>query len=113
MKRGEVWTVAGGAPYLSKPRPVAILQSDAFAETDSVTVCPLTTDATDAPLLRIRVEPGGTSGLREPSWLMADKITTVARARLGAKIGMLEPTDMAGLSFAALVFLNLIGRNSD
>jgi mRNA interferase MazF len=30
MKRGEVWTVAGGADYAGKPRPVVILQDDSF-----------------------------------------------------------------------------------
>lgn len=30
MKRGEIWTVAGGKDYGGKPRPVLIIQDDRF-----------------------------------------------------------------------------------
>ena len=30
MKRGEIWTMAGGSGYASKPRPVVIVQDDAL-----------------------------------------------------------------------------------
>ena len=46
MKRGEVWTVAGGAAYAGKPRPAVIVQDDRFDANDSIVVCPLTTDPT-------------------------------------------------------------------
>ncbi len=39
MKRGEIWTVAGGKDYAGKPRPVVILQDGRFDKTDSITVC--------------------------------------------------------------------------
>lgn len=52
MRRGEIWTVAGGNDYAGKPRPVVIVQDDSFDATDSITVCALTTDPTDAPLFR-------------------------------------------------------------
>ena len=38
MKRGEVWSVAGGADYAGKPRPVVILQDDRFSGTLSITI---------------------------------------------------------------------------
>ena len=38
MKRGEIWTVAGGKDYAGKPRPAVIVQDDAFDGTGSVTV---------------------------------------------------------------------------
>jgi mRNA interferase MazF len=38
VKRGELWTMAGGSGYASKPRPVVIVQDDAFTARDSVTV---------------------------------------------------------------------------
>jgi PemK-like, MazF-like toxin of type II toxin-antitoxin system len=44
MKRGDVWTVAGGKDYAGKPRPVVIVQDDSFDATDSITICALTTD---------------------------------------------------------------------
>ena len=36
MKRGEIWTVAGGV-YPSKVRPAVIVQEDLFSETATVT----------------------------------------------------------------------------
>jgi len=60
--RGELWTVAGGV-YASKPRPALVIQNDAFAETGSVTVLPLTTTRVDAPLLRVPIAPSADNGL--------------------------------------------------
>ena len=76
MKRGEVWTVSGGAPYAGKPRPAVIVQEDRFEATTSITLCAFTTDPTDAPLLRMLVEPTVRNGLKSTSRLMIDKITT-------------------------------------
>ena len=77
MKRGEIWTVAGGKDYAGKPRPVVILQDDRFDMTGSVTVCAFTTDPTDAPLFRLPIEPSEDNGLRAVCRLMVDKITTL------------------------------------
>jgi mRNA interferase MazF len=107
MKRGEVWTVSGGKDYVGKPRPVVILQDDRFDATSSITVCAFTTDPTDAPLLRLAVEPNERNGLRAPSRLMVDKITTVPKAKLGDRVGRLDDNDMVRLNRAALVFLGL------
>jgi mRNA interferase MazF len=108
LRRGEVWTAAGGSGYAGKPRPVAIIQDDRFDATDSVTVCAFTTDPTEAPLIRLPVEPSD-SGLREASSLMVDKITTVPRTRLGERIGYLPDEDMVRLGRAIVVFLGLAG----
>ena len=108
MIRGEIWTAAGGSGYAGKPRPVVVIQDDRFDATDSVTICSFTTDPTEAPLIRLRIEPGD-SGLREPSSLMVDKITTVTRTRLGDLIGHLNDEDMMRLGRAIVVFLGLAG----
>lgn len=115
MKRGEIWTVAGAGDYAGKPRPAVIVQDDNFSETGSVTICGFTSDPTDAPLFRISVEPNERNGLRSPSRLMADKVTTVARERLGQRIGQLDAGDMGRLDRAMIVFLGLAGssRQSD
>lgn len=67
--RGEIWTVAGGLGYASKPRPAVIVQDARFADTDSVTICGITSDPTEAPLFRLEVEPCAASGrkARDPS----------------------------------------------
>ncbi len=107
MKRGEIWTVAGGKDYAGKPRPVVILQDDRFDRTDSITVCAFTTDPTDAPLFRLVVEPSDRNGLRALCRLMVDKITTVPKSRIGARSGRLGDEDMVRLNRAALVFLGI------
>lgn len=107
MKRGEVWTVAGGAAYAGKPRPAVIVQDDRFDANDSIVVCPLTTDPTPAPMFRLPVQPGSRSGLRAPCRMMVDKLTAVPRTRLGTRVGSLSPEEMKGLNRALFVFLAL------
>lgn len=109
MRRGEIWTAAGGSGYAGKPRPVAIVQDDRFDVTGSVTVCAFTTDPTEAPLFRLRLEPDDVNGLREPCSLMVDKITTVPRSKLGDPIGRLGDEEMVRLGRAILVFFGLAG----
>ncbi len=107
MKRGEVWTVSGGKDYAGKPRPVVIVQDDSFDATDSITVCAFTTDPTEAPLFRLRVEPNERNGLRSTSRLMVDKITTVPKPKVGERIGRLDDEDVVRLNQAVMVFLGL------
>lgn len=109
MKRGEVWTVAGAGDYGGKPRPVVIVQDDRFDATASATVCAFTSDPTNAPLIRLLVEPDAQNGLNVISWLMVDKITTVPKSKLGARIGRLADQDMMRLNRAMLIFLGLAG----
>ena len=107
MKRGDIWTVSGGGDYAGKPRPVVIVQDDVFDATQSITICAFTTDETEAPLFRVQVEPSERNGLRSPSRLMADKITTVAKSKLGGQVGRLGDEDVVRLNQAMLVFLGL------
>ncbi len=106
VRRAEVWTVSGGPDHAGKPRPAAILQDDHF-DTDSVTVCPFTTDPTDAPLFRLEIEPSPENGLRETCRLMVDKITTIPRSKLGDRVGTLAGTDVIRLNRAVVVFLGV------
>ena len=107
MKRGDVWTVADGTDYAGKPRPVVIVQDDNFAGTNSITICALTTDDTEAPLFRLRVEPNERNGLRSVCHLMVDKITTVPKSRIGDPVGRLDDEDIVRLNQAMMVFLGL------
>ena len=109
MRRAEIWTAAAGSGYTGKPRPVVIIQDDRFEATDSVTVCAFTTDPTEAPLIRLPVDPDDHNGLRETSSLMVDKITTVPRSKLGEHIGRLTDQDMVRLGRAIVVFFGLAG----
>lgn len=107
MRRGEIWTVAGGKGYAGKPRPVVILQDDRFDATLSITVCAFTTDPTEAPLFRLSIEPDSINGLRTPCSLMVDKITTVPKSKIGSLVGRLQDADVLRLNQAVLVFLGL------
>ena len=107
MRRGEIWTVAGGANYAGKPRPVVILQDDRFDSTASITVCAFTTDPTDAPLFRLLIKPTQTNGLRAACRLMVDKITTVPKTKIGSHVGRLADADLLRLNRAVLVFLGI------
>jgi mRNA interferase MazF len=107
MIRGEIWTASGGKDYAGKPRPVLVVQSDRFGPLESVTVCPFTTDSTDAPLIRLPVPPERTNGLKVASRIMVDKMTTVPRHKLGRRVGRLAEEEMTRVSRAIVVFLGL------
>ena len=107
MKRGEIWTVAGGSGYSGKPRPAVVVQDDDFDATQSITICAFTTDPTEAPLFRIPVEPNELNGLRSKCSLMVDKLSTVPKDKLGSRIGRLDDEDILRLNQAMLVFLGL------
>jgi len=107
MRRGDIRIVSGGKDYAGKPRPVVIVQDDAFDATASITVCAFTTDPTEAPLFRLPVEPNERNGLRSPSRLMVDKITTVPKSKVRERIGRLDDEDMVRLNRAVMVFLGL------
>ncbi len=107
MRRGEIWTVVGGKDHAGKPRPVVIVQDDGFDATNSITICAFTTDETEAPLFCLPVEPNERNGLRVACRLMVDKISTVQKAKIGARVGRLDHADIVRLNQAVLVFLGL------
>jgi mRNA interferase MazF len=105
MKRGEIWTLAGGPGYAGKPRPALILQTDLLPDSPSLLTCGFTSRASEDVPLRPLVEPSPENGLRTPSNLMSEKITAVPRARLGRRIGILSREDMARVERALLLVL--------
>ena len=109
MKRGDIWTVAGGPDYAGKPRPAIILQDDAFDATASITICPSTTHGVDAPLMRLPIVPSERNGLRAASHVMIDKITTVSKTKLESRVGRISDEDIIRVNRAVVVFLGLAG----
>jgi mRNA interferase MazF len=107
MRRGDIWTVSGGQDYAGKPRPAVIVQDDSFDVTQSITVCGLTSNRTEAPLFRLPIAPTERNGLREPFRLMIDKIMTVPKSKVGERIGRLDDEDVVRLNRAMMVFLGL------
>jgi mRNA interferase MazF len=107
LKRGEIWTVSGGADYAGKPRPAIILQSDAFDDMLSVTICPLTGSSTDTVYARFVLAPSPRNGLQRNSHVMVDKISTLPKTKLGRRIGQLDADDVNRLSQRVVLFLGL------
>jgi mRNA interferase MazF len=105
--RGEIYTAAARGAYTGKPRPVVIVQDDRFDALESVTICPFTTTAVEAPLMRIRVDPSDQNGISEPSSIMVDKLTTIPKANLSERVGLLEADHLLRLNRSLVVFLGL------
>lgn len=106
--RGDVVSVAGSGDFAGKPRPAVVVQSDLFNPTHaSVTVVPLTTTLIDAELFRIDLRPSRENGLRARSQAMVDKIVSVRRDRIGARMGALAEGDLAKIDDALRTWLVL------
>lgn len=106
MKRGDLLTVALSGDF-GKPRPALVIQSDAFADADTVTVALVTSTLIDAPLLRPLIEPTPGNGLRVPSQIMIDKVMTVRRERLGEPFGQLDADAMLTVNRLLALFLGI------
>lgn len=104
--RGDLVTIAIPGDY-GKPRPALVIQDDAFADLESLTVLRLTTDLRNFPLFRIDIEPGASNGLRERSQIMIDKAVAVPHRRIGRRIGRVEDTVMSRVDVALVRFLGL------
>jgi mRNA interferase MazF len=109
VRRGEIWTAAGGKDYAGKPRPVVIVQDDSFDATASIIVCAFTTNEAEAPLFRLDIAATDENGLESDCRLMVDKLTTVPRTKLGKRIGRMSHADMLRLNRAMIVFLGMAG----
>jgi len=109
LRRGDLVTVAAKGPYTGKPRPALIVQAgESLPYRDSVTICLLTSDLIEAPLFRVRIEPGPANGLTRVSDVMVDKIVTVPRELLSAKpIGRLATANVERVDAALRFWLFL------
>lgn len=78
---------------MAKTRPVVIVSLDALnARMDTVTVCPLTTQLHPAWRSRLQVPCG-----RETAEIAADQIRTIAKSRIGTRIGALSEKNATAL----------------
>jgi PemK-like, MazF-like toxin of type II toxin-antitoxin system len=102
MRIGKFYWFA--AEYPARPNACSTARSSAQRESSRSA---FTMDPTDAPLLRMLVEPTDRNGLSTASRLMIDKTTTVPKARLGKRIGKLSDEDSVRLNRALTVFLGL------
>lgn len=86
---------------------LSLFKSDKFDATDSITVCLFTTDAADAPYVRLQVAPTEQNGLHSISRLMVDEIVTIHKRKVGKRLGLLDRADVLRLDRAIMVFLGL------
>jgi mRNA interferase MazF len=106
VKRGELWTFRD-INYASKARPVIIVQSDDIHKFDSVILCLFTTYNSEHISTRVRIPASPTNGLVKDSFVMTEKIVTVAKCELGEKIGELTNEQMNAISTQLAVVLGL------
>jgi len=106
ITRGDLVIAVMPGDY-GKPRPVLVVQGDAFAGLPSATVLPLTSDLRNAPLVRITIEPTVENGLEQRSQLMVDKAATVDRGRIRQRIGQVDMATMLATNAALGRFLGL------
>lgn len=106
VKRGDLVTVSLQGDY-GKPRPALVIQSDLFDQHPSVTILPITSELRDTPLFRIALAPGSDTGLKLPSQIMVDKPQSVARERLGSRIGRASDETLLAVTRALAVFLGI------
>ena len=107
MKRGDFVTIAMQGDF-GKPRPALVVQADQFDALATVTVLPVTSTLVDAPLMRITVEADAHNGLSKPSQVMADKVVTVKRDKVGPAFGTASDELMLTVSRALTVFLGIV-----
>ncbi len=106
MNRGEIWLVSGGV-YASKPRPALVIQDELYELDSSVTVIPITSTLIDAPLFRLRLTAAETTGLREDSEAMVDKITTIRRRHAIRRIGRVSNSDLLAIERLLMAHLGI------
>jgi len=61
-----------------------VVQDDSFDATDSITICAVTTDETEAPLLRLPVVPNERNGLRTLCRLMVPRLRSSGNMSSGS-----------------------------
>ena len=107
MKRGDVVICAAPGNY-GKPRPAVVVQSDLFNGThSSVVVCLITSYPEDAPLFRIPVSAGGTTGLKLESQVMVDKVIAIPRNKITGRAGALPASALKEVDHALRLWLEL------
>jgi mRNA interferase MazF len=104
MRRGDLVTIVGD---YDSPRPVLVIQSEAFDLHPSVVVLPLTAELVNTPLFRVPVPADQLTGLLKIAHIMVDKPTTIPRAKLGLRIGQIDAPTQQAVDAALRGFLDL------
>jgi mRNA interferase MazF len=106
VKRGDLIVAALQGDY-GKPRPMLVVQIDLYAHLHSIAVLPLTSEIIEAPRIRVSIEPAPGNGLRVRSQVMIDKPATIPRAKIGKRIGTLDPASMTEVGRCLAIFFGI------
>jgi mRNA interferase MazF len=108
LKRGTLVVLSGKSDFDGKPRPAVIVQANQYlGVNDALTVCPLTSRLAGSLDLRVLIEPTPENGLRLPSEVQVDKVTTTRRSLVAREIGHLTDAQMAAISVRLRSWLDL------
>jgi len=107
INRGDVVICAPPGDF-GKPRAAVVVQSDLFNGThSSVVVCLITSHLVGAPLFRIPVPPGRTTGLKQDSQVMVDKLIAIPRDKIRRRSGVLASAALKEVDHALRLWLEL------
>ncbi len=104
MKRGDIYTAATGGGYGGKPRPVLIIQGDAYPTAKRL-VALIGSPFESAMPLRVSIEPDSSNNLQWTSAVMIDVLQAVRGHHFGAYVGRLRDEDMRRVDTALLLVL--------
>lgn len=102
---GEIVT-ARGEKYLTKPRPVLVIQNPGFFTGNSVLVAPLTSAQNEEIMTRAAVEPSKLNGLDRYCYVEVDKISAITTASIDQSIGQLEQAALAEVTALAISLIS-------
>ena len=109
MKRGDI-VIATGPGFGGKPRPNLVLQADIYLVLPTLILLPITSALAEPPsLLRVRIEPDATNGLREVSEVMTDIPITTRPEKVSAIAGTLARDDLERVEEALRLVLGFAG----
>ncbi len=107
FRRGDIVIASASGDY-GKPRPCLVVQSNLFADLNSVTFCQMTSDLQiDEPFLRIKMQPKAQNGLEKTSAIAVDKLITLHQDRITKKIGEADQVTMQQVTRALAAFLDI------
>jgi mRNA-degrading endonuclease toxin of MazEF toxin-antitoxin module len=114
MKRGEIYwadLVPRSGSEQTGRRPVILVSHDGFNQTagwKSIIVVPISTSASQGRRAPTVVElPGGSAGLPKASFAVCHQVTTLDRAKLSRKIGVLPSEALSEIDEALKAAMDL------
>lgn len=110
MRRGDI-VIGPSDGHYGKPRPVLVIQADRMTDTDSVLVCPITSQLSEA-VYRVPLHASDETGLRAPSEIMVDKLQAIRRDRFRKVVGRIDSSTLDRVERILAIVLGLAERPS-